>query len=219
MSTQVFATPIFVKYLGELKEMNCELASLILNEREEHASVKQSNLGGWQSSMTFHLKNDHPVQQFLHLINLAVGEYIEGITKVPATNLEYKWSISAWANVNDAHDLNGLHFHTGGFFSGVYFVQSPGAPAPDQNGTLFLHDPSRHSVLSRLITAPKALRAQFRSGYSAHPVPGTVVLFPSWIEHMVYPHRGPGTRISVAFDVLFEKSQAQHSPDAVRSVR
>jgi hypothetical protein len=35
---------------------------------------------------------------------------------------------------------------------------------------------------------------------SAAPVPGDLVLFPSWLEHSVPSFQGPGERICIAFN-------------------
>jgi len=33
------------------------------------------------------------------------------------------------------------------------------------------------------------------------PEPGMLVMFPSWIDHMVHPHHGPDDRISIAINI------------------
>jgi hypothetical protein len=34
------------------------------------------------------------------------------------------------------------------------------------------------------------------------PIPGVMVLFPSWLQHFVHPFFGKGERISIAFNVV-----------------
>jgi hypothetical protein len=42
------------------------------------------------------------------------------------------------------------------------------------------------------------------SSVTIHPRPGLMVLFPSYVPHMVFPHDGSGTRIPVAFNLRKE---------------
>ena len=39
------------------------------------------------------------------------------------------------------------------------------------------------------------------SSVYVHPKPGLMVLFPSYVPHMVFPHNGSSARISIAFNL------------------
>ena len=39
------------------------------------------------------------------------------------------------------------------------------------------------------------------------PIPGAMVVFPSWLNHQVHPFRGAGARISIAFNVQISEGR------------
>ena len=41
-----------------------------------------------------------------------------------------------------------------------------------------------------------------QSRYLITPIPGLMVLFPSWLNHLVHPFFGAGERISIAFNII-----------------
>jgi hypothetical protein len=48
--------------------------------------------------------------------------------------------------------------------------------------------------------------------YLIDPAPGLMIVFPSWLKHMVHPYYGTGERISVAFNVEVEEKSAESTP-------
>lgn len=86
--------------------------------------------------------------------------------------------LKAWAIVNRAGSHHKRHIHgSEPLWSGIYYVDPGGAPSAR---TLFeLNDETIY----------------------VEPEPGLMVLFPPMTWHSVEPHRGPGSRITIAFDV------------------
>jgi uncharacterized protein (TIGR02466 family) len=103
------------------------------------------------------------------------------------------WTLSAWANVNRAGHSNKLHTHPGATWSGVYYVDSGGEA---EGSALYLSDPapSRSSTFFPNLTSNVMIR----------PAAGLMVLFPSYLQHGVQPHRGDRPRISIAFNARKE---------------
>ena len=107
------------------------------------------------------------------------------------------WILSAWANINRRGDFNNMHTHPGATWSGVYYVDD-GESSPDAEGTaIALSDPcpARTNIFVPELSNSNVL---FR------PVPGLMILFPSYVPHAVPPHRGDRPRISIAFNVRKE---------------
>ena len=92
-----------------------------------------------------------------------------------------------------------LHVHPGNHWSVVYYVAT-GRPHPDtpMNGRIELRDPSPAASFARM--------PGFNTGQPMliRPQPGTMLVFPAWIEHSVHPFQGDGVRISIAINVAIE---------------
>ena len=64
------------------------------------------------------------------------------------------------------------------------------------NGRLELIDPRAGANL--LAPASSMLHGRFLIA----PTPGLMVMFPSWLFHLVHPFHGQGARISIAFNIV-----------------
>ena len=52
-----------------------------------------------------------------------------------------------------------------------------------------------------------------------HPEPGVVYLFPSWLQHVVYPFKGPGTRLSIATNLNVWGETADPKRNLIESMK
>ena len=96
--------------------------------------------------------------------------------------------LDAWAMVCKATSRQVPHVHANGWLSGVYYVA-----APRSNGANAYHGPL--IMGSGVADPPWGTR-------EIEPVPGRLVLFPSYVPHEALPTGVDGVRISVAFDVV-----------------
>ena len=101
------------------------------------------------------------------------------------------WTLRTWGTVLRNGGYQSPHQHPLGWLSGVYYVSLPVSENGMSEGKLeFGEPPARIQVreaCERKIVTPK---------------PGRLVLFPSWFYHRTQPFAGPGTRVSIAFDVM-----------------
>lgn len=79
--------------------------------------------------------------------------------------------------------------------SGVFYVEVPPAP-PD--------DPSAGGLRFGEVDPDVVTRARFEH-LDLRPEPGMLVIFPSYLWHRTLDFRGPGRRLSVAFDAVGER--------------
>ena len=95
----------------------------------------------------------------------------------------------AWLNVNRPSDLNFLHVHEAGRWSGVYFVAAGEAPAPtappSAGHLLFRGGPRRGGDIEEAETPAS------HTYFAVPPTPGTLWIFPGTVPHCVLPVR-PG---------------------------
>lgn len=100
-----------------------------------------------------------------------------------------KVELKAWALFARDGGFSPRHLHPQGWATGVYY---PAALSSDgSGGDLMIGPPEELDD-----KAPEWPRAAIR------PEPGLLVLMPSYCMHWTLPFRGPGVRMSVAFDLL-----------------
>jgi len=110
--------------------------------------------------------------------------------------------LECWANVSKSGHYNSVHDHPGTTWSGVYYVSAGKVETNDPaNGRLELLDPR---VGVSLFGREEGLLG---GRYFIEPMPGLMVLFPSWLKHMVHPFFGSGERISISFNVRVQFEQ------------
>ena len=190
----LFATPLVTYVLPDVTELNESLRTQILLQQTRSGGLSKSNRGGWHSDVgELEFCGDAGRQ----LIDRMRALTDEATRRVSAEYREpppspMNWKVFAWANVNRAGDFNKVHVHPASTWSGTYYVDA-GDPT-DEAAPLHLFDPSPARAVSFM---PQVVR----DSVYIHPKPGLMVLFPSYVPHMVFPHEGKGTRISIAFNL------------------
>ncbi len=190
----IFVTPFVTCLLEDAAELNSALREQILaQQRASGGGVSKSNQGGWHSDvgeLEFCGEAGKRLMSYVREFGDEATRRLFTRYREPVVPVE--WNVSAWANVNRAGDFNSIHLHPGSTWSGTYYVDA-GDPT-DGPAPLQLFDPCEARAVTFL---PKVTQA---SVY-VHAQPGLMVLFPSYVPHMVFPHAGTGTRISIAFNL------------------
>ncbi len=194
----VFATPLLTHVWNDGPEFNAALRERILAREVESSGVTKSNQGGWHSEIG-RLEFLGELGQLLVSHMYAFGD--EANRRVLAEHSlqsgPSRWTLTAWANVNRNGEFNAVHVHPGSTWSGTYYVDS-GDPTDSANGTrLQLFDPCQ----GRSTTF---LAALLPHSVFIRPRQGLMILFPSYVPHMVFPHAGAGPRISIAFNLRWD---------------
>jgi uncharacterized protein (TIGR02466 family) len=200
--TWAFATPIVAVECPDCSSLNQELARVIRGLECESTGLLQSNRGGWQSKKDLQSSSCEAMQTLIGFIDAAVHRSTcELLGKAPEQCVR-DWTIRAWANINRRFHYNELHYHIGGFWSGVYYVSTP-ADMAEGHGSIRFKCPSAGPMLADTIKSPRWLKGVFKNTIAFKPTPGLLLLFPTWLEHSVDPHVAEGERISIGFDVAY----------------
>lgn len=201
----LFSAPLLHLQLNDAPALNKGLRRLILETRTSVPSERMSNSGGWQSPKNFQDSTDTYMRELLKRIGLAVYMITSECLGEEAARLLKKWEVKVWANVNESGDYNTIHSHAGGIWSGVYYVDE-GTPNPSRpfSGVLSFKNPTMAALATSNLGLPKPLRQLFPPEYLIQPRNGLLLIFPSWLEHQVYPYFGTEPRISVSWDVMFK---------------
>lgn len=111
----------------------------------------------------------------------------------------YKISMDAWININGKDSLNGPHSHAGSHWSAVYYVKVPDSGKDSKSGAIEFLDPRGNISGSCL---PNALT--FGPKHTLMPVPGELILFPSYLMHWVHPNKSDEERMSIAVNIRLD---------------
>lgn len=135
------------------------------------------------------------VESLIRQIKTAIDVYDEGLSSQSGGLAFVRPTMArlrAWAVVYGAEGQQTPHRHSVGWVSGVYYVSATRPPRErTYRGSLLLGVlPTRHGI-----TPPWGTR-------EIEPVPGRLVIFPSYVPHATKATGIDGARISVAFDII-----------------
>ncbi len=196
--SMVFATHLVVHDWPDGEPHNIELQELVLGKEADDLKngITRSNAGGWQSAGNLITWKEPCIEIFRQRIEKVVSNLLQELIRDDGKNRSFRLLIDSWANVNRRGDYNIVHTHPNCMYSGVYYV-TPGKPDPDvpHGGLLELLDPRQAHNYIQVTNTVLDARHFFENE------PGRMLLWPSWVKHMVHPYVGEGERISIAFNV------------------
>lgn len=196
--SMIFGTP-FVSYQWPDSEgLNRELEALVLKAEasDEQGRGIRSNAGGWQSRGNIMTWQEPAVQTLKARIEQLVFNLIGEIVLKDGRERSFTLLSDGWANVCRPGNYNVVHTHPNAMWSIVYYVNT-GRPDPSvpYSGALELLDPRESANYIQIQNTVLDARTFIEN------IPGRMVIFPSWVKHMVHPFVGEGVRISIAVNV------------------
>jgi uncharacterized protein (TIGR02466 family) len=198
LHVNLFPTPLAMRVWEDGPELNALLRESILEHEEKTEGVAKSNRGGWHSETgQLEFCGDAGRRLIAHMHALA-NEATQRIFAEQNQQMpQLHWTLEAWVNVNRDGAFNEVHTHPGSTWSGTYYVDPGDDSDPPRGARLLLTDPcvARSSTFLKPVVPGKMLVA---------PRAGLMILFPSYVPHMVFPHSGEGARISIAFNLRKE---------------
>lgn len=202
MRLDAFAIPIFYDDLSSiiLPKHNIDLWNDVIDHENSQArsgrNVKQTTLGLEEKYKSF--------EELSLLISMWAKDKIREAGSEPQSGK----AMSFWGNYNNTpHAYHMPHAHTvnGFMWTGVYFprgetdtfLESSNIPRP---GSLVLMDPMGPMKTS-CATSETKLYPYWGNPICIQPREGSVILFPSYLPHMVTPTETGEERMSIAFSV------------------
>ena len=201
---RLFATPFALEMVSDAIDLGSLRDAIDAERGRDPEGLARSNIGGWHSARTMLEWGGSPAQALGDRV-AAVADTMTLNALEPAATI-HRWKAEMWANVAAAGDLHQYHVHPGCVWSAVAYLDDgyDGSADPALGGELTLMDPRMPQIR---MNAPH-LRLREADG-SEQPVEpfirprtGLMVVFPAWLSHAVRPFRGPGTRISVAVNLM-----------------
>jgi len=99
----------------------------------------------------------------------------------------------AWINVADSNNFQEFHTHNGSIFSLVYYVS-----APEGSGRILFEDPKEPDMMPLKSIKHDSPLSYQRIHYKAEE--GCVIIFRSYLRHMVEPGTNITPRISISMN-------------------
>ena len=139
-------------------------------------------------------------------INKTIADYFNRM----AISYNVEWSIQGWANVNRYGDYHNLHNHPHSYLSGTYYVKVPvtetqvhaGGSRSDLNpGAISFFDPRPQANMTAVDGD-----GQIDPEHRILPEPGLILLWPSFLHHLVHPNLSEELRVSISFNVLLKNT-------------
>ncbi|MGH8764306.1 MAG: 2OG-Fe(II) oxygenase family protein [Burkholderiales bacterium] len=145
---------------------------------------------GWQSEQALHRRDE-----FRDLV-ACINNATKGILRFLRIGYDAFEITGCWANVLARGAAHKAHSHPNNFLSGVYYVRTHAG-----TDTLNLHDPR---IQTSVIRPPVVeLTAENTDQVVVRVRDGTLLLFPSYLQHSVDANMSGEERISISFNIMF----------------
>ena len=193
---QLFATQLYEAVLGHpalLEELARSVRTLAT---EDAVGRRWSRAHGYKGYTSYASLNDLPVRDpAFGDLKRHLDRHVARFAEACAFDLSRKLRLdSLWVNLLRGGGHHGAHLHPHSAVSGTLYVAVPSGARG-----LKLEDPRLPMMMAappRRADAPDALR----SFVEVAPVPGTILLWESWLRHEVPGGTAAAERISISFN-------------------
>ena len=202
-----FPTPIAMTIIPEYHKKNIKLKKTILAREKKYGKPENysSNIGGWHSDRTMTKWGGKQVNEIIDSAKNLANKMTALRNGKPQ---DFEWECNAWSNINRKGDSNEFHIHPGAFWSGVYYVDDGGCyENRDLHGEFIIMDPrgSGTAMYSPNLCFSGPGGNTVGATELLSPRNGVMLLFPSWLYHGVMNNTTDYPRISLSFNLIFDR--------------
>lgn len=204
----LWATPIGVHQWAEAADANALLARAFSGMRATDPNAKA---GALFYASADNLLNRIQIPEWQSLVRFIV----DGLRQTVVLANQSAWPIAApgmrigiegiWFQIANGGVHHDVHTHGNCSWSGVYCVQVDALPAREshpafglQNGITRFYGPHFNRLGGAHMDFGNAYMQQ--AHIDIEPIPGQLVIFPSWLPHQAMPYAGEQDRIIVSFN-------------------
>ncbi len=178
-----------VQLRGKLHEaIDARILAALAGKRRDAPELASSQ--GWQSDQTL-----HELEDFRDLVS-CVNSMAKRVLRFLRIGYDAFEITGCWANVLAKGAAHRAHSHPNNFLSGVYYVRTH--PATD---TINFHDPRNQTGIIRPPVVE--LTAENTDQVVVSVKAGTLLIFPSYLQHSVDTNLSEQERISISFNIMF----------------
>lgn len=189
---ELFPTPLFVADLAapQREALAGKLTPRLDAMLEGARTLKPGE--GWSTPADMH---KDPAFADLATVIMSAGKAAVDALNMTAEGL---FITGCWANISPPGASNGVHNHPNNYLSGVYYLKT----ARDADRIVF-RDPRPQA---ETMMPPASPHTKFTGNtVSLEAKEGRMVIFPAWLGHEVPVNRSNANRISIAFNLMFER--------------
>lgn len=144
--------------------------------------------GTYNTHQTHDLHNDLQFQPVLDAVSYHVHQFAKMHNSAGTYTNNY-----SWMNISKAGDWQEFHTHNANVFSAVYYVS-----APEGSGRILFEDPKEPDMFPVKEVQGKNQLSYTRIHYT--PKSGLLLIFRSYLRHLVEPGTNIDPRISIALN-------------------
>ncbi|MDE8652570.1 TIGR02466 family protein [Novosphingobium album (ex Liu et al. 2023)] len=194
-SSALFSSVVDRYEMSDPAALNRQLVAEIARWRTVSKGLEVSNFGGWHSNATLFARPEPALRQVCEMIRAAMAQSIRRYwPEFDAARDEVIYE--GWVNVNGPGAMNAPHAHPNAHLSGCYYVSVPESDIPRSGAIEFYHPAG---ALAQTTLFGKRMLQMNRS---VTPVPGLMLIFPAYLNHMVYPNKSSEERVTIAFNAI-----------------
>ena len=169
-------------------KIETNILALLQTLRREQPSLAPGQ--GWQSESSLHQRQE--LNDLVSCVNSAAQSVLRFL-KIGESAIDIT---GCWATVLRKSAEHRIHTHPNNFLSGVYYLRThQGAD------TINFHDPRSQAGIIR--PPVMELSAANTDQVVVNVMNGTLLMFPSYLQHSVAPNMSEEERISISFNLMF----------------
>ena len=192
----LWPTLLVSRRLPGFERPNADLAAHILEQEAREADYTAR----YQEQNFF--SSEHPAVRWL---NGQIDQTATAFLRHCGIERALSWTLFAWYNTNRYGDHHAPHTHPRSYLSGTYYVRVPPAPAEvddprSRPGCISFYDP--RTGANMIIAGPEP---DARAAHTVRPNAGTLLMWPSPVQHYVHPNLSQEPRVTISFNLIMNR--------------
>lgn len=206
--TDLFATPMADAQIPNHEPLCAALTRLFLEKEQAGDQYRYHRRRETQFGELFESKfdlfnwPDEPVKIVARFTHTCLSQLIQQLTQYGPEDLgQLSFNYHAWFHITRRGGYQGLHNHQNASWSGIFCVD-PGEEVPGRpdSGRVRFHDP-RACAQQYSDAGNLGLRLPYQhGGFDVNHRAGRLLIFPSHLNHEIFPYIGERPRIVIAFN-------------------
>lgn len=194
-----FGVPVYTHSLsGDVldavqKDLGQVYNDYVAQGKFKHNSASRSHM---LSDVTFNSNflNELDIKSFKDELDTHLRYYLKLTGSDVGVSRPFDYKITgSWMTLNKENSYAVVHSHGDTDISGVYYFQTNG-----QDGNLFFETANK-------LTKSSYCFRNYGNVWEHQPEVGKLILFPGWLEHGVGTNHTTGDRVSVSFNIHFNR--------------